>query len=76
MGGVHQAGAKRVQHSIVGELDLTFEAMDLTADAGLTVVTYSAEGGSRSEEGLNLLATATLHQEETARGADEARHAS
>jgi len=52
--------------------------MDLTADAGLTVVTYSAEGGSRSEEGLNLLATwtATLHQEETARGADEARHAS
>jgi hypothetical protein len=30
----HQAGAKRLHHPIVGELDLTFEAMDLTADAG------------------------------------------
>jgi transcriptional regulator with XRE-family HTH domain len=74
----HQAGAKRLRHPIVGELDLTFEAMDLTADAGLTVVTYSAEPGGRSEEGLSLLAswTATLRQEETARGADEARRVS
>jgi hypothetical protein len=71
----HRAGVKRIHHPIVGELDLTFEAMDLTADAGLTVVTYSAEPGSRSEEGLSLLASwsATLHQEETARAADEAR---
>jgi hypothetical protein len=55
-----------------------FLAMDLTADVGLTVVTDSAEPGSRSEAGLNLLAswTATLHQEETARAADEARCAS
>jgi hypothetical protein len=75
----HRAGAKRLHHPIVGELDLTFEAMDLTADAGLTVVTYSAEPGSRSEEGLNLLAswTATLHlQEDTARAADETRRPS
>jgi transcriptional regulator with XRE-family HTH domain len=74
----HQAGAKRLHHPIVGELDLTFEAMDLTADAGLTVVTYSAEPGSRSEEGLNLLAswTATLHEEQTARAADETRRTS
>jgi transcriptional regulator with XRE-family HTH domain len=74
----HQAGAKRLRHAIVGELDLTFEAMDLTADPGLTVVTYSAEAGSRSEEGLNLLASwsATLHHDETARAADEARRAS
>jgi hypothetical protein len=64
----HRAGAKRLRHPIVGELDLTFEAMDLTADAGLTVLTYSAEPGSRSEEGLNLLAswTATLDREQTA----------
>lgn len=74
----HQAGAKRLHHPIVGELDLTFEAMDLTADAGLTVVTYSAEPGSRSEEGLALLAswTATLHQEQTAGAADETRRTS
>jgi transcriptional regulator with XRE-family HTH domain len=53
----HRAGAKRLQHPIVGALDLSYEAMDLAADAGLTIVTYSAEPGSRSEEGLNLLAS-------------------
>jgi len=53
----HQAGTKRLHHPIVGELDLTYEAMEITADAGLTIVTYSAEPGSRSEEGLNLLAS-------------------
>ena len=73
----HRAGAKRLRHPIVGELDLTYEAMDLTADPGLTVVTYGAEPGSRSEEGLNLLAswTATLHHEETTRAADHTRRA-
>jgi transcriptional regulator with XRE-family HTH domain len=53
----HATGAKRMQHPMVGELDLTFEAMELAADPGLTIVTYSAEPGSRSEEGLHLLAT-------------------
>jgi len=53
----HRTGAKRVQHPIVGALDLAYEAMDLAADPGLTIVTYCAEPGSRSEEGLNLLAS-------------------
>ena len=73
----HQAGAKRLHHPVVGELALIYEAMELSADPGLTIVTYSAEPGSRSEEGLNLLAswTATLRQEETAQATDEARRA-
>jgi hypothetical protein len=52
-------------------------AMDLTADDGLIIVTYSAEPGSRPEEGLNLLAswTATLYQEQAARAPDEAQPA-
>jgi hypothetical protein len=41
----------------VGELDLTYDATALTADAGLTVVTCSAEPSSRSQEGLSLLAS-------------------
>ena len=43
---------------------LTFEMLELRADAGLTLLTYTAEPGSRSEEALNLLAswTATLDQ--------------
>jgi transcriptional regulator with XRE-family HTH domain len=71
----HQTGVKRLRHPVVGDLDLTYEVMELSADAGLTMAVYSAEPGSRSEEGLNLLATwtATLEHEQTAETTDEAR---
>jgi hypothetical protein len=48
-------------------LNLTFEAMELMADPGLTMFVYTAEPGSKSEEALNLLAswTATPDREET-----------
>ncbi len=60
----HRSGAKRLRHPVVGELDLTFEAMDLPTDPGLTIVTYCAEPGSRSEEGLSLLASWTATRED------------
>ena len=37
-----------------GELSLNFERLDLAADDGLTVFTYTAEPGSRHEEALRL----------------------
>jgi transcriptional regulator with XRE-family HTH domain len=63
----HDTGRKRFQHPIVGELNLTFEAMELVADPGLTMFVYTAEPGSKSEQALNLLAswTATPEQEST-----------
>ena len=63
----HDTGLKRFHHPIVGGLDLTFEAMELVADPGLTMFVYTAEPGSKSEEALNLLAswTATPDQEES-----------
>jgi hypothetical protein len=51
----HDAGVKRIQHPVVGDLTLTYETMELSADAGLTVAVHTAEPGSRSEEALNLL---------------------
>ena len=51
----HDTGLKRFHHPVVGALDLTFEAMELVADPGLTMFVYSAEPGSKSEEALNLL---------------------
>ena len=62
----HDTGLKRFQHPVVGDLELTFEAMQLVADPGLTMVVYTAEPGSKSEEALNLLAswTATPDEEE------------
>jgi hypothetical protein len=60
----HRTGTKQVHHPVVGDLDLTFEVMDLTADPGLTVHVYSAEPDSASADALNLLASwaATLDQ--------------
>jgi transcriptional regulator with XRE-family HTH domain len=60
----HQTGQKRLHHPAVGDLELTFEAMELRADPGLTLLVYTAEVGSRTQDALNLLATwsATFEQ--------------
>jgi hypothetical protein len=65
----HRTGVKRYHHPVVGDLTLTFEALDLAADTGLRISAYSAEPGTPSADALSLLATwaATLDQEESAR---------
>jgi transcription regulator MmyB-like protein len=69
----HRTGIKRLHHPVVGDLSLTYEALDLAADAGLRISAYTAEPGSASEDGLNLLASwaATLDQAETSQAAGE-----
>jgi transcriptional regulator with XRE-family HTH domain len=63
----HDTGLKRFRHPVVGELNLTFDAMELVADPGLTLFVYTAEPGSKSAEALNLLASwAATPDEETA----------
>jgi transcriptional regulator with XRE-family HTH domain len=60
---LHRAGVKTFRHPVVGELSLSFEMLELSADPGLNLLTYSAEPGSRSDEGLNLLASwAATHE--------------
>jgi transcriptional regulator with XRE-family HTH domain len=60
----HINGIKHFHHPVVGDLSLNFERMDLAADPGLTIFTYTAEPGSRSEQALNLLASWTATPEE------------
>src|SRR4029077_6417013 len=48
-------GIKQFRTPVVGELTLSFNRLDLAADPGLTLFTYTAEPGSRSEETLRLL---------------------
>jgi len=52
----HRTGIKSVTHPVVGDLDLNFQSMDLSSDRGLTMIVFSAEPGSRSLQGLQLLA--------------------
>jgi transcriptional regulator with XRE-family HTH domain len=54
---VHRHGTKRFRHPAVGELELAYEGLELSGDATLTVVTYSAEPGTPSGDGLQLLAS-------------------
>lgn len=60
----HRTGIKRLHHPVVGDLELTFEALELPADPGLRITTYTAEPASPSADGLTLLASwaATLDQ--------------
>jgi transcriptional regulator with XRE-family HTH domain len=61
---IHRTGEKSFHHPVVGDLSLTFEMLELSADAGLAILTLSAEAGSRSQDALNLLGSwaATLDQ--------------
>lgn len=61
----HQTGTKRLRHPVVGELELSYEVFDVSADDGLTIAAYTAEPGSRSAEALNLLASWTATPELT-----------
>jgi transcriptional regulator with XRE-family HTH domain len=55
----HRTGVKHVHHQLVGDLTLTYEAMELPADPGLTIYAYTAEPNSPSHDALNLLASWT-----------------
>jgi hypothetical protein len=54
---LHRTGTKQVHHPVVGRLDLSFEALELTADDGLLVHVYSAGPGTASADALQLLAS-------------------
>lgn len=53
----HTTGFKHFHHPVVGELHLMFEAMDLSADTGLSLFIYPPEPGSPSADALRLLAS-------------------
>jgi len=59
----HRSGTKSLRHPIVGELELDYEVMDVSADDGLTIAVYSVEPSSRSAEALDLLASWTAAPE-------------
>ncbi|MBV9161526.1 MAG: helix-turn-helix domain-containing protein [Pseudonocardiales bacterium] len=60
---VRHHGAKNFHHHIVGDLTLAYEGLEMAAEPGLTLTIYSAEPGSKSEEGLRLLASWAASQE-------------
>jgi transcriptional regulator with XRE-family HTH domain len=68
----HNSGIKHFHHPVVGDLALSYSRFDIAADHGLTMFTYTAEPGSRSDEALKLLGSwwATADQPELMRSTD------
>lgn len=61
----HRTGYKRLRHPAVGDLDLNFEAMELSSQPGLTLLVYTAPQGSPAADGLALLASWAATAEQT-----------
>ncbi|MFC6159116.1 helix-turn-helix transcriptional regulator [Kribbella jiaozuonensis] len=53
----HTHGIKRFFHEAVGEMQLNYQALPLPGDNGQTVIVYTADKGSPSEEKLALLSS-------------------
>lgn len=53
----HGSGTKRFHHHDVGDLVLTYEGMEVTAEPGPSILIATAEVGSESQERLDLLAS-------------------
>lgn len=68
----HRTGIKRLRHPEVGDLELSYEAMELSSDPGLTFLAYTAEPNTPSADGLRLLASwaATLDAVDIAIGSN------
>jgi hypothetical protein len=54
---LHRRGTTRFHHPVVGDLDLTFDTLELPDHPGLTLKAYTATPGSNSEDQLTLLAS-------------------
>jgi transcriptional regulator with XRE-family HTH domain len=61
----HRTGVKRLHHPVVGDLELSYEGLDLPADPGWHMYTFTAAPGTPSDDRLRLLASwaATLEHE-------------
>jgi transcriptional regulator with XRE-family HTH domain len=53
----HRSGVKTFHHPVVGDLTLTYEALEPPGDPGQSIFVYMAEPNSASHQALNLLAS-------------------
>ena len=54
---LHRTSTKQIHHPVVGNLELTGEALALPGDTGLTIITYTVEPHSASAQALDFLAS-------------------
>ena len=52
----HYTGKKHFHHPVVGDLHLTYQALDLSDEQGLSLLVYTPQRGTGTTEALRLLA--------------------
>ncbi|HEU5420271.1 MAG TPA: helix-turn-helix transcriptional regulator [Streptosporangiaceae bacterium] len=57
----YRTGTQPFHHPVAGDLDLDFDALEVAADPGLTIVAYTAPPGSASRSALRQLASRTAN---------------
>ncbi|MDN5617323.1 MAG: helix-turn-helix transcriptional regulator [Kocuria sp.] len=62
----HRAGLKRIHHPVVGDLELSYEAMELPTNPEWFMFAFTAEPGSASEERLKLLGSVAISSDVSA----------
>jgi transcriptional regulator with XRE-family HTH domain len=70
---IHTTGVKLIHHPVVGDLDLQFESFPLASDPSQSLLTYTAEPGSPSQDALSVLASwaaSTVRDRRVERGRD------
>ena len=75
---LHNQGVKQFNHPVVGDLELSYNRIEVPADPGLAIIAYTPEPGSKSADAFSLLASwaATVDAQEAGSGeasADKAR---
>ena len=60
----YRSGIQPFHHPVAGDVDLEYDALEIPADPGQTIIAYSAEPGSAARDALDLLISwaATHHQ--------------
>jgi hypothetical protein len=54
---IHTSGIKLLHHPVVADLDVFFESFPLPGDPDQSMLVYTSEPGSPTEDALNLLAS-------------------
>jgi transcriptional regulator with XRE-family HTH domain len=54
---LHNSATKLIRHPVVGDIEVTGEALTVPADQGLTIIAYTVEPASQSSEALRVLAS-------------------
>jgi transcriptional regulator with XRE-family HTH domain len=69
---LHNEGVKHFNHPVVGDLELSYNRIELPADPGIAIIEYTPEPGSKSADTFSLLASWAATEEAQEAGSGEA----